>query len=204
MKRCKTVWSSCCLELLPFKFCNIHRKTSVLVSLFNKFVGLEGCNIIKKSDSDTGVRLRLLWILQTFLRIFFSIENLRWLLLCLLAREKKRKALKKRKKNFSNLLLASFGASYKRNANTTVSILKLTLFLLLFLQIYFLLIPKFSFFVYLFHLANWKMSHVAFISICRSKHWELFFKSADRQDITKIVVFIFCKIGVNFQYGTVY
>ena len=79
MKRCKTFWSSCCWKLLPFKFCNIHWKTYALVSLFNKFVGLDACNIIKKSDSDTGVRLRLMWILQTFLGNFFSIENLRWL-----------------------------------------------------------------------------------------------------------------------------
>ena len=52
MKRCNTVCSSCRLQLFcsycSLKFCNIHRKTSVLVSLFNDVVGLEACNFIKK------------------------------------------------------------------------------------------------------------------------------------------------------------
>ena len=75
----------------------------------------------------------------------------------------------------------------------------LSLFFLLFLQIFFLVIPACSFFVFSF-LTNWKISLVAFISIFRSRHWELFRKTAVRQYVTKIVNF-FYKIGVSFQYS---
>ena len=37
-------------------FLNTHRKTPVLGPLFNKFAGLEACNLIKK-DFRTGVFL---------------------------------------------------------------------------------------------------------------------------------------------------
>ena len=76
----------------------------------------------------------------------------------------------------------------------------LTLFLLFFLRIFILLIPACSFFVFLFRLTNWKISRVAFISIFRSRHWELLCKTAVWQDTIKIVNF-FYKIGVSFQYS---
>ena len=76
----------------------------------------------------------------------------------------------------------------------------ITIFLLLFLQVLFLLIPACSFFVFSF-LTNWKISLVAFIGIFRSRHWELFCKTALWQDITKIVIFFSYKIGV---FSTVY
>ena len=76
----------------------------------------------------------------------------------------------------------------------------LTFFLLFFLRIFILLIPACSFFVFLFRLTNWKISRVAFISIFRSRHWELLCKTAVWQDPIKIVNF-FYKIGVSFQYS---
>ena len=82
-------------------------------------------------------------------------------------------------------LPTSFGAIFNRNAITTIWTLKLvTLFLLLLFQIFFLLIPVYSFFVFLFRL----------------RHWKLFCKTAVRQDITKIVN-SFYKIGAGFQYS---
>ena len=92
------------------QFCNIYKKTSVLVSLFNKFLVLEAWSFIKK------------WLGHR----------------CLLVNIAK---FKKKTESFS--------ASYNRNRNTTISLLKLTLFLLFFLQILFTLIPAFSFFVFL-------------------------------------------------------
>ena len=74
----------------------------------------------------------------------------------------------------------------------------LPLFLLLFLQIFFLLIPLCLFFVFSF-LRNSKVSLVAFSSIFRSRHWEVFCKSAVRQDITKIVVVFFTKLELVFS-----
>ena len=37
-----------CKKSFSSKFCNIHRETPVLESLFNKFVDLQACNFIKK------------------------------------------------------------------------------------------------------------------------------------------------------------
>ena len=75
-------------------------------------------------------------------------------------------------------------------------------FFLLFLQIFFLVIPVCSFFMFSF-LANWKISLVAFISIFISRHWDLFHKIAAHQDVTKTVCFFnfFYKIGVSLQYS---
>ena len=47
---------------------------------------------------------------------------------------------------------------------------------------------KFSFLWFL-HIYYWKIS-VTFISIFRSRHWELFLKTAARKDITKTVNFV--------------
>ena len=97
-------------------------------------------------------------------------------------------------------LPAGFGASYIRNANTSMKILKLlTLFFLLFLQSFFLLIPACSIFVVFFRLINWKISCAAFISTFRNRHRVVLW-TAVRQDITKIVNF-FHKIRVSFQYS---
>ena len=58
-------------------FCNIHSKTPVLESLFNKVAGLKVCNFIKKR-----LQLRYLPVnIAKFLRTTFFIEHLRWLLL---------------------------------------------------------------------------------------------------------------------------
>ena len=55
---------------------NIHRKTPVVESLFNKVGGLWARNFIKR-ESNTGV---FLWILPTFKNTFFE-ERFRWLYL---------------------------------------------------------------------------------------------------------------------------
>ena len=71
--------------------------------------------------------------------------------------------------------------------------------LTIFYYFFFFLICVCSFFVFSF-LTNWKVSLVAFVSIFRSRHWELFCKTAVWQNITKIVKF-FYKIGDCFQCG---
>ena len=125
----------------------------------------------------------------------------------LLEREEEESVEKGGRKNFLNerrkwkhfiyILPASFCASYNRNANITMQILEmLTLFFLLFLQVFFHLIPASSFFVFSF-LTNWKISLVAFISMFRNRRWELFCKTAVLHDVTKIVNF-FYKIGISF------
>ena len=75
----------------------------------------------------------------------------------------------------------------------------IALFLLLFLQIFFLLILACLFFVFSF-LTNWKISLFTFISIFRSRHWELFCQTAVWQDRTKISNFFFSK-QYSFQYS---
>ena len=47
------------------------------------------------------------------------------------------------------------------------------------------------FFVFVFRTTNWTISRVAFVSISRSRHWELLCKAAVPQDITKIFTIIF-------------
>ena len=71
--------------------------------------------------------------------------------------------------------------------------------LTIFYYFFFFLICVCSFFVFSF-LTNWKLSLVAFVSIFRSRHWELFCKTAVWQDITKISM-LFYKIGVAFHYS---
>ena len=66
-----------------------------------------------------------------------------------------------------------------------------------FFQIFFLVIPACSFFVFSF-LINWKISLAAFVSIFRSRHWELFRKIVARQDISKTVNF-FTKLELVFS-----
>ena len=58
------------------KFRNIHRKTPVLESLFNKFAGLKASNFIKKRLQYRCFPLNT----AKSLRAAFFIELLRWLL----------------------------------------------------------------------------------------------------------------------------
>ena len=58
-------------------FENVHRKTPVLESLFNKFAALKDCNFIKKRLKR---RCFLVNILKNFKNSIF-IEHLWWLLL---------------------------------------------------------------------------------------------------------------------------
>ena len=77
---------------------NIHRKTPVLDSLFNKVAGLQTCNSIKN-----GLQHRCFPVnVANFLRIAFSIEHLRWLLSLLLEREEEKSMEKGGRKKFSN------------------------------------------------------------------------------------------------------
>ena len=58
-------------------FCNIHRKTAVLESRFNKVAGLKACNFIKK-----GIQHRCFPVNDTkFLRKPFLRNICEWLLL---------------------------------------------------------------------------------------------------------------------------
>ena len=59
---------------------NIHRKTSVLESLFSKVVSLEAWNVIKKRLQHRCFPVNI----AKFLRTVFFIEYLRWLLLKIL------------------------------------------------------------------------------------------------------------------------
>ena len=56
---------------------NIHRKTPVLESLFNKAAGLKVCNFIKKKLQHMFFPVNM----AKCLTIAFFIEHLRWLLL---------------------------------------------------------------------------------------------------------------------------
>ena len=47
------------------------------------------------------------------------------------------------------------------------------------------------FFVFVFRTTNWTISRVAFVSISRNRHWELFCKAAVPEDITKIFTIVF-------------
>ena len=115
---------------------NIHRKASVLVSLFDKAVGLEAWNFIKK-----WLRQRCLPVnIEKFLKngFFYRKPPVAAFISTQKGKEKESveqkekkffKWKKKKLKHFSWLLAASFGTSYNRIANTTISIPKLTLFL---------------------------------------------------------------------------
>ena len=56
---------------------NIHRKTFVLESLFNKVTGLMACNLIKKRLQHRCFSVSI----AKFLRTHFCKKHLRWLLL---------------------------------------------------------------------------------------------------------------------------
>ena len=126
----------------------VRRCSSKLESIFIKVVGLQTCNFIKKWLWHRY----LLMNSAKFLRTVFSIEYLWWLLLYQLEREEDKSVeqrstekifkWKKKMKTFHLTSLASFGASYNRNANATISVSKLLIF---FLLIFF----KFSFFGFL-------------------------------------------------------
>ena len=60
-----------------------------------------------------------------------------------------------------------------------------------FLRIHFCVFP---------FLTNWKIPLVAFISIFRSRHWELFRKTATRKDITKTINFVLENWSFSVQF----
>ena len=60
-----------------WNICNIHRKTPVLESLFNKAAGLEACKSIKRKLQRRYFPVNITKLLRTA----FSIEHLWWLLL---------------------------------------------------------------------------------------------------------------------------
>ena len=103
-------------------------------------------------------------------------------------------------KHFIYFLPVSFGPSYNRNVNTAIQILKqLTLFLLLFFKCYFFWFLRVHFFVFAFCMKNWTIYCVTF-SLRRSRHWQVFCKTAVRQDISKtIAVFL-----IELIFSTVY
>ena len=78
---------------------NIHRKTPVLDSLFNKVAGLQISNFIKKWLQHRCFPVNV----ANFLRTVFCIEHPRCLLLYLLEREEEESVEQRRaRKNFSN------------------------------------------------------------------------------------------------------
>ena len=133
-----------------------------------------------KSGSNTSV---FLWMLWFFLRTAFSIEHHWWLLL-IKSDEKMFKWKKKMKIFHLNYTCNYVNIRTDRPFSLTFSL-------------NFLLIPACSLFVFSF-LTNWKISLFAFISISRSRHWELFCQTAVPQDRTKIANF-FYKTGVSFK-----
>ena len=130
-----------------------------------------------KIGSNTGV---FLWMLRMFKEQFFLQNTSGRLLSCLLEREEEEsveqrseeKFFKWKKKMKTFHLTCKFWCLLKQKCKYyCVHIIEvLTLFYLLFLQIFFLLIPVCSFFVFSFR-TNCKTSLVACISIIRSKHW---------------------------------
>ena len=62
------------MDILKY-FRNIHRKTTVLDSLFNKIAGLQACNFSKKSLQHRCFPVNN----EEFLKTTFFIEHLRWL-----------------------------------------------------------------------------------------------------------------------------
>ena len=150
------------------KFRNIHRKTSVLVSLFDKVVDLEACNFIKK-----WLRKRCLPAnIAKFLKSSFFLENLRWLLICLLEIEKKKKAWenffkwKRKNENLSFIF-------YLQVLVLVISEMQIQLH-----QYYNLTFPSYFLFKFYFFrllLTNWHLSHLLVHSIrSRLKHgWKV-------------------------------
>ena len=83
MKRFKIADEAVFQNRSSLKCPNIHRKTPVLHSLFNKVAGLLTSNFIKKWLKRRCFPVNV----ANFLRTAFFIEHLRWLLLRLLERE---------------------------------------------------------------------------------------------------------------------
>ena len=95
---------------------------------------------------------------------------------------------KKKVKTFHLTSTCKFWCQLKQNIY--VNLIELfALFFLVFLQIFFLVIPACSSFVFSF-LTNWKIYLVVFVSIFSSRNWELLRKTAVRQNITKTVIFL--------------
>ena len=55
----------CCIKKAALKFSNIYRKTLLLESLFNKFAGLQGGNLIKKRLQHMHFPVRIAKFLKT-------------------------------------------------------------------------------------------------------------------------------------------
>ena len=70
-----------CKKICSYKFRNIHRRTHLLESLFNKVAGLQACNFIKKRLQHKCFPMNIL----KFLRAAIFIEDLRWLVLEILS-----------------------------------------------------------------------------------------------------------------------
>ena len=128
------------------KFRKIHRKTSVLGSLFSKVVGLEACNFIKK-----WFRCHPVNIPKFFKKIFFYKKRPVAAFMSTRMGKEKKSVEQKEKKNLN---------WKKKNWNVFVLIItEMQIdynppFSSYFFQILFLLILAFSFFLFLFHLTN--------------------------------------------------
>ena len=69
-----------CLNIFEFQitdFCNIHKKTLVLESLFNEVAGLNACNFIKKRLQHKFFPVNI----AKFFRTAILVEHLCWLLM---------------------------------------------------------------------------------------------------------------------------
>ena len=154
----------------------------MLDSLFNKVVGLQTSNFIKKVAPTQEFSCECCEFFKQL-----CPWNTSGGCFYVYSKGKKREAWNKgvRKKCSNESISFNFYLQVlvlvKTNANTKCS----PFFFVLFLQIFF---HVYSFFVFSF-LTNGKISLVAFISIFRSRHWELFCKTAVWQDITKAVNF---------------
>ena len=117
------------------KFRNIHRETSVLESLFNKVVGLEAYNFIKNRFRHTCLPVNI----AKFLKNSFFYRKPPVVAYMSTRKTKEEESVDQKRKNFSNVFPLSFSSNF----------------------------ISFDFrfhFLFLFHLTNWKMSRVAFIS----------------------------------------
>ena len=169
---------------------NIHRKTPVFNSHFNKVSGLQACSCIEKYYRHRCFPVSI----ATFLTAVFSIEYLLWLLSCRLGKEERKAWNKRARKGFrmkeenENISYSTstwkFSAKYNRNANSTMTIPQtyttnlFTLLLLLFVQISFFwfLWVHFLYFFFVWETEKYLMSYL--FSIFRSKDWELLCKIA--------------------------
>ena len=137
-------------------------KTSVLVSIFDKVVGLEACNFIKMWFQHRCLPVNI----AKFLKNNFFYRKSPVAPFMSTRKRKEEESVEQKEEQFFK---------WKK----------------IFLQFYFFWFLRFHFFVFLFHQADGKMSRVACISTFRNRHWEMFCKIAVWQDITKIVCFFF-------------